>query len=47
VGGAPGAAQLCVSGVCPTGEAACTPVCALAQAKVASATGVDTCDGRP
>jgi hypothetical protein len=47
VGGAPGAAQLCVSGKCPTGEAACTPICALADAKLASATAVDACTGVP
>ena len=47
VGGAPGAAQLCVSGTCPTGEAACTPICALADAPLASAVSVDSCDGRP
>jgi hypothetical protein len=47
VSGAPGAAQLCVSGACPTGEAACTPVCALVGAEVAAATSVDACEGRP
>jgi hypothetical protein len=47
VSGAPGAAQLCVSGACPTGEAACTPICAQVGADLASAVSVDACDGRP
>ncbi len=47
VTGAPGGAQLCVDGKCPTGEAACTPICALVGAKLATATAVDDCPGRP
>jgi hypothetical protein len=47
VSGAPGAAQLCVGGHCPSGEGACSPVCALAHATVASATSVGTCNGVP
>jgi hypothetical protein len=47
VSGQPGAAQLCVDDKCPTGEAACTPICALANAQLASATAVDQCNGVP
>ncbi len=45
--GEPGAAQLCVSGKCPTGAEACAPICQLANTTVASAVSVDSCDGRP
>jgi hypothetical protein len=47
VSGLPGEAQLCVSGKCPTGDEACATSCALAGAKVVSATSVDTCNGVP
>ena len=47
VEGAPGGAQLCVDGKCPTGEAACTPICAIVGAKLATATAIETCPGRP
>jgi hypothetical protein len=47
VSGLPGEAQLCVSGKCPTGDEACATSCALAGAKVASASSVDTCNGVP
>jgi hypothetical protein len=43
VGGAPGGGQLCIDGTCPTGEEACTPICAIVDAGLASATSVDTC----
>ena len=45
--GVPGSAQLCLSGACPTGEAACAPVCATRGATVASASAMSTCIGRP
>ena len=46
VAGAPGGAQLC-DGVCPTGEEACASVCAIAGAKVASATSSSHCPAVP
>jgi hypothetical protein len=45
VTGTPGGGQLCLSGTCPTGEEACTPICAIVDAGLASATSVDTCPG--
>ena len=47
IGGAPGAAQLCVAGKCPTGDAACSPICAIVNAKLATATAIDSCPARP
>jgi hypothetical protein len=43
VSGLPGAAQLCVSGKCPTGEEACTPLCAVVNAKLSAATATGSC----
>jgi len=40
--GAPGSAQLCLDGVCPSGEEACAIDCATVHAKVAVA--VASCD---
>ncbi len=47
VGGAPGGAELCVDGVCPTASAACATVCDLVQAKVAAATSSNHCPAIP
>jgi hypothetical protein len=46
IGGAPGGAQLCLSGTCPTADAACATVCDLVRAKVASAKSSESCPGR-
>jgi hypothetical protein len=47
VGGAPGGGQLCIDGTCPTGEQACTPICALVDAGLASVTAIGICPGVP
>lgn len=46
VTGLPGGAQLCTGGKCPTGEEACTPVCAIVHAPLETATAVGMCPGR-
>jgi hypothetical protein len=47
VGGAPGGAQLCIGGVCPTAKQACAPVCAIVDAPVAEATSSTHCPAVP
>jgi hypothetical protein len=47
IGGAPGGAQLCIAGKCPTAQQACAPVCAIVDAGVAQATSDDHCPAVP
>jgi hypothetical protein len=47
VDGGPGAAQLCIGDICPTGQTACTVVCMTSGAQVEQATAIDTCPAVP